>query len=123
MRSMEIDATNFETVEWDDGYFKHCEFSSFSKEGGVISSDFVGCSFKDLDWYWGMFTHANFIQCHFTNCTFRGTSFVDARFVECGLKDIHFVEDNLRSECDFSGAVAYGCTVEGGEGFKAQART
>ncbi len=123
MKSMEIDATNFETVEWDDGYFKYCEFSGFSKDGGVISSDFVGCSFKDLDWYWEIFTSANFIQCHFANCTFRGTSFVDARFVECGLKGVRFMEDNLQSECDFSGAVAYGCTVDGGEGFKAQART
>jgi hypothetical protein len=52
MRSTEIDATNFETIEWDDCYFKYCEFSGFSKQGGVISSDFVACSFKNLDWYW-----------------------------------------------------------------------
>ncbi len=51
MRSTEIDATNFETIEWDDCYFKYCEFSGFSKQGGVISSDFVACSFKNLDWY------------------------------------------------------------------------
>jgi len=123
MRSTEIDATNFETIEWDDCYFKYCEFSGFSKQGGVISSDFVACSFKNLDWYWGVFAQANFVRCNFTNCTFRGASFADARFVECGLKDVRFIEDNLRIRCDFSGAVAYGCTVEGGEGFKAKDRT
>ena len=118
---MTIDKESVAVIQWDDRYFKYCEFDGFSQDGGVIDSDFINCSFKNVDWYWGIFTQANFIKCDFTNCDFRGTSFVDARFVECKLDNCRFIRDNLNADCDFSRSVAYGCTVNGGEGFIANA--
>lgn len=107
-------------VVWDDEYFKFCEFEGVSVEGKTISSDFVSCTFTALDWYWGLFTLANFVQCRFIGCTFRGTSFADARFFECEFQDCNFTKDNLESDCDFRGAVAYGCKVTNTKGFKVQ---
>jgi uncharacterized protein YjbI with pentapeptide repeats len=123
MQSIIINKDNFAATQWDDNYFKHCEFVNFSKEGEVIGSDFIGCSFKNVDWYWGIFTQANFIKCHFIDCVFRGTSFVDARFIECKMDNCLFIKDSLGADCDFSRAVAYGCTINGGEGFRAEVRT
>lgn len=120
MRTSVITQESFTDVTWDDEYFKFCEFNGFSMEGETISSDFVSCKFTDIDWYWGLFTLANFVSCKFINCTFRGTSFTDARFFECEFTDCHFIKDNLDSECDFKGALAYGCKVTNSEGFKVE---
>jgi uncharacterized protein YjbI with pentapeptide repeats len=122
MRTATIDKGNYGTVEWDDNYFKSCEFEDFSIEGEIISSDFICCSFRNVNWYWGLFTQANFVQCKFENCAFRGTSFPDARFVECTLDNCEFAKDNLGSDCDFARAVAYSCKVNGSEGFKPEIR-
>ena len=123
MKSEIIDQGNLETIEWDNSYFKYCEFGGFSIEGEVISSDFISCSFKNIDWYWGLFARANFIDCQFVNCVFSGTSFPDARFVECTFSNCRFLQDNLGAECGFAKSVAYGCKIDGGEGFKSEIRT
>jgi uncharacterized protein YjbI with pentapeptide repeats len=120
MRTSIITQESLSDVTWDDEYFKFCEFEGVSVEGETVSSDFVSCKFTDIDWYWGLFTLANFVNCKFINCTFRGTSFTDSRFFECEFTNCHFVQDNLNSECDFKGAVAYGCKVTNCEGFKAK---
>ena len=119
MRSERIQENNLASVEWDENFFKYCEFEGFSVNGGVISSDFVGCTFKNVDWYWGIFVQANFIGCRLIDCTFRGTSFSDARFMDCLVDGCRFVKDNLNGDCNFTGAVAYGCLVKNSEGFSA----
>ncbi len=57
-------------TSWDDNYFKYCTFERFSQEGGVVCSDFVTCSFDEVEWYEGLFTNSNFIECRFVNCVF-----------------------------------------------------
>ncbi len=116
---LEIDESNCRKIEWDNNYFKWCVMKGFEIEGGTISSVFVHCSFFDIDWYWGLFSHAIFVQCQFVNCTFRGATFADSRFVECSLKDCHFVKDNLDGDCHFFESIAYACKIEEGEGFRA----
>jgi uncharacterized protein YjbI with pentapeptide repeats len=122
MRTEIIDKENFAATEWEDNYFKYCNFHGFSPEGKLICSDFISCSFKDLDWYWGLFSDTNFIDCHFTDCVFRGSTFADCKFVECKLTNCRFIKDNLDADCDFPGTVAYGCEVDGGCGFTTEAR-
>jgi uncharacterized protein YjbI with pentapeptide repeats len=118
MRSATISTENVQNTLWDENYFKFCDFDGFSTEGGFVCSDFVSCSFRNVDWYWGLFSGSNFIACQFADCIFRGVSFPDSRFIECKLTNCRFVKDNLNGECDFSKTVAYGCVIEGGEGFK-----
>jgi uncharacterized protein YjbI with pentapeptide repeats len=120
MRSETVGVDNFATIDWEENYFKFCEFENLSVEGKHISSDFVSCSFVKMEWYWGLFNCANFVNCLFTDCVFRGTAFPDCKFVECTLTNCRFVKDNLAANCDFSRAIAYGCTINGGEGFKAE---
>lgn len=122
MRSVTVNKENLAAIDWDDNYFKFCDFENFSVDGGTVSSDFVDCSFKDVDWYWGLFSCSNFVKCLFTDCVFRGSSFADTRFVECTLTNCQFVKDNLDRDCDFPKTVAYGCSIDGGEGFKAEMR-
>jgi uncharacterized protein YjbI with pentapeptide repeats len=120
MQSATITPANVASVEWDEQCFRFCEFLGISVDGEVISSEFIGCSFKEIDWYWGLFTQAIFVKCSFENCTFRGTSFPDARFVECKLTGCRFTKDNLDGDCDFRGAVAYACEVNDCQGFAAE---
>jgi uncharacterized protein YjbI with pentapeptide repeats len=113
-----INSGNFGEIEWNDGYFKFCDFEGFSIEAGLVASDFVDCSFKGIDWYWGLFSQCNFINCKFTDCTFRGCSFPGTRFVDCKIVNCKFIQDNLGGECGFSGTVAYGCSVESSPEFQ-----
>jgi uncharacterized protein YjbI with pentapeptide repeats len=108
-----INAENFASIELDDNnYFKFCTFESVSPEGGHICSDFNACIFQKVDWYWGLFNQCNFIECRFTNCTFRGTSLPECRFIECIFTNCQFLKDNLNGECDFDNAVAYACQIK-----------
>jgi hypothetical protein len=117
MRSETIDKSNLQATSWEEEYFKHCTFDGFSLEGGVVTSDFVTCSFRDNEWYETLFNCANFIDCKFKNCVFLGSTFAACRFVACTMTNCRFIKDNLGAECRFSGSVAYGCSIEGGEGF------
>ena len=119
MEAEDFNQENLASVEWEDGWFRFCNFTGFAMEGGHVTSDFVGCRFKDLDLYMTMFNIVNFTDCLFTDCVFRGTAFPDCRFVECRLINCRFIENNLGGDCDFDGAVAYGCQIEGCEGFAA----
>jgi len=117
MRSETVRKEDLSRVEWDDSYFKYCEFDEFDLEGNIACSDFVSCTFNKIDWYWGFFSGANFIRCRFVDCVFRGCSFGDARFVDCELTRCQFVNDNLGGACNFDGAAAYGCTLLETAGF------
>jgi uncharacterized protein YjbI with pentapeptide repeats len=122
MRSVTVNKENVAAIGWDENYFKFCDFENVSVDGGTVGSDFVDCSFKDVEWYWGLFSGSNFVNCLFRDCVFRGSTFADCRFVACSLTNCRFVKDNLDGDCDFSKTVAYGCLVDCGEGFKAEMR-
>jgi uncharacterized protein YjbI with pentapeptide repeats len=115
-----INAENFASVDLDENYFKFATFEDISPEGGLIASDFNICTFRRIDWYWGLFSDCNFIQCEFKDCIFRGTSFPGCRFIECAFKNCQFVTDNLNGKCDLEESVAYGCTVENCTGFNSR---
>jgi uncharacterized protein YjbI with pentapeptide repeats len=117
MTSEEITPDNVVEIEWDEEHFKYCTFSDLKMEGQTICSDFVGCTFEKIDWYWGLFTGSNFIDCRFNECTFAGTAFPDTRFIDCKLIDCNFIADNLASPCSFENGVAYGCTIVNCTGF------
>jgi uncharacterized protein YjbI with pentapeptide repeats len=112
MRSEAITSENVASIDWDEGYFKYCDFENFAIEGKVVDSEFVGCTFKGIDWYMGLFTHSNFINCKILDSQFSGTSFPDTRFVDCEFVNCQFKEDNIGRACDFSKTIAYGCTIE-----------
>ena len=119
MESETITSENYPTIEWEDNYFKYCGFEGLSPSGGHVTSDFSTCSFKDTDWYWGIFNICNFMECSFTNCIFRGTAFPDCKFVECVFMNCQFLKDNMNRDCDFERAIAYGCRLENSVGFAA----
>ena len=122
MQSLIVTSDNLRTDNWSEDCFKYCEFLGIAPEGEHIEADFTACTFKDIDWYWGIFNIVNFVECKFINCTFRGSSFPDCRFVDCEFESCHFVRDNLNGECSFEGAVAYGCNLLATEGFGAEIR-
>ena len=117
MTGEEITSENVAGIEWDEQHFKYCTFSGLDIAGHVICSDFVGCTFQNVYWYWGLFTETNFIDCRFEDCTFAGTAFPNSRFVDSTLKDCKFIADNLAAPCSFDNAVAYGCSVVNCAGF------
>jgi uncharacterized protein YjbI with pentapeptide repeats len=112
-----ITSDNHNEMEWNESYFKYCNFEKFSEEAGFVSSDFHACSFKKVDWYWNLFSGCNFINCSFVDCTFAGTSFPECRFIDCELVNCKFIQNNLGGECNFSNSWAHGCSVENSPGF------
>ncbi len=117
MQSLKITNDNFRTLNWDDEYYKYCDFSDIATEGGNITSDFANCTFTNTDWYWGLFNIVNFVDCKFVNCTFRGTGFPDCKFVVCEFDNCRFTKDNLVGDCSFERAVAFDCRISNTEGF------
>lgn len=63
-------------------FFRYCEFIEASLEGGDFDGVFVGCTFKHIEWYWGLFNGAILIDCEFEDCSFRGTCFAACRLVK-----------------------------------------
>lgn len=121
MRSVIVDAETAGIQQWDDDLYKRCTFEDFAVEGQSVSGEFIDCTFKSLDWYWGFFSGVTFLRCRFEGCVFSGCNFTDARFVECAFEQCRFVKDNLDGDCEFAGAIAYGCNLSKGcAGFKAQ---
>ena len=102
-----------------DAFFRYCEFSTALLEGGDFDGVYVSCSFKDVEWYWGLFNLAVLIDCTFENCTFRGTSFSGCRIVNCSFKNCRFLRDNLNASCSASDTAVYECQSENCEGFNA----
>lgn len=117
MQSLKITAENLVSVNWEDEYYKYCEFSDFSIEGGYVTSDFANCTFTNIDWYWGHFSIINFVECVFVKCLFRGIPFDQCRFVDSEIRECKFLMDNLGGDCSFDGTVAYNCVVLDSEGF------
>lgn len=113
LRSEEITAANADEIDWDEGNFKYCSFSSVDLEKvSMVSSDFFSCTFTDIQWYWTLFNESNFIDCKFSRCIFAGVAFPETRFVDCKFTDCEFIKDNMGGDCDLSCAVAYGCVAE-----------
>jgi uncharacterized protein YjbI with pentapeptide repeats len=100
----------------EDNIFRYCTFSGFSFEGGHIDGVFLGCTFCELDWYWGLFNCCVFVETHFTKCIFRGTSFSNCKFVDCEFVDCQFLPDNLGQACSADGSRMYGGTTKNCEG-------
>ncbi len=122
MQSLEVNQLNFATINWEDDYYKFCQFFDIETEGGHVTSDFSNCTFTNIDWYWGIFNIVNFVGCTFENCVFRGAAFYDCKFVECEFIDCRFLKDNLNGDCTFEGAIAYNCKVTNTEGFLVEIR-
>ena len=120
MKFQIITEENVQSVEWDEQHFKFCAFESFSVEVVHIGSDFIDCTFSDVEWYMGLFNIINFVDCTFTNCVFRGSSFPECKFVECEFKNCRFIENNLGGACKFEGARAYKCKFQNCVGFDAE---
>jgi uncharacterized protein YjbI with pentapeptide repeats len=97
--------------------FRYCHFESAELEGGESDGVFLNCTFQDLEWYWGLFNLALFVECKFERCTFRGTSFTGCRFVECSFDECRFLPDNLGGLCSASETNVYASTAENCEGF------
>jgi len=96
-----------------DHVFRYCGFSGFAFEGGHIDGVFIGCTFTDLNWYWGIFNSCVFVRATFAKCVFRGTSFPDCRFVDCEFFACQFLEDDLGQCCTAEGARVCGSSADG----------
>ena len=119
MTSEVVTQENLAVIDWETNIFKFCVFEEFYVEGETIDSVFLSCSFRKVEWYWGLFSICSFIGCRFTDCTFRGSAFYGSKFVECAFVNCRFVKDNLDGDCKFEGAIAYGCSFQDVEGFDA----
>lgn len=120
MKELTITQDNLKSVNWEEEFYKYCNFENFSIEGGHIDSDFIDCSFDNVEWYWGIFNIVNFVDCIFNNCIFRGSAFPDCKFVECEINNCRFIKDNLDSDCTFENASSYNCKLNNTEGFNAE---
>ena len=80
----------------------------------------MSCSFKSIDWYWGLFSGSNFIGCYLANCTFAGTGLPDTlvhRLVSLVNCKVHERQRRWRL-VDLSKTIGYGCSVESCLGFE-----
>ena len=100
-----------------DEIFRYCTFASANIEGGGSDGAFLSCTFRDSEWYWGLFNCALFVDCKFERCTFRGSYFADCRFVECSFVDCRFLHDNLDSSCSAPDTKIYDCFSQNCEGW------
>jgi uncharacterized protein YjbI with pentapeptide repeats len=120
MNGIKITKDNLKSANWEEEHYKFCNFEDFSIEGGHVDSDFINCTFENIEWYWGMFNIVNFIDCTFNNCIFKGSSFPDCKFVECELNNCQFIKDNLDGDCSFENTKAYSCKVNNTTGFNVE---
>lgn len=100
-----------------DAVFRYCSFETANLEGGDFDDVFISCEFRDLDFYWGMFNLALFLNCKFERCTFRGTSFAGCLFMESTFADCRFLKDNLAAPCDAPDTKLFACSAENCEGW------
>lgn len=120
-RSIEVVPENLNEIEFDDSFFKFCKFERIEPQS-LISSDFVVCTFTNVEFYWNLIVQSNFIECKFENCDFMGARFSDVRFVDCVLARCRFTISNLGNDCEFSETVAYGCKLNETSGFAVEQR-
>ena len=100
--------------------FMFCTFEQLDDEkiATNVESTFLGCRFKDIDFYWTLFNNVLFHDCTFENCTFRGVSFAGCRFVDCSFESCVCTQDNLGGSCTFKGTRWYGCKPNNCVGWK-----
>lgn len=125
---MLIEAQRFEIkldkpATWSDSVFRYCDFVGINSEGGDFGTIFVGCTFENCEWYWGIFTCAILVNVKFIGCKFRGTAFSGAKFVECSFIDCEFTADNLQAKCSFNDVAWYKCTQQNCIGIKEEFRS
>ena len=118
IKNVHYNNPNTLTEVLEDNVFRYCKFSMFKCDGGSIDAVFLGCTFSDIDWYWGLFNCCAFIQTKFEKCIFRGSSFPDCKFVECEFIECQFLQDNLGGNCNWDGAKLYGCTAKACSGIE-----
>ncbi|WP_082814482.1 pentapeptide repeat-containing protein [Collimonas fungivorans] len=109
-------------ASWEDCVFRYCNFADIDSEGGSIDSIFVGCTFENCEWYWGIFNLAILVQVKFKGCTFRGTAFSGSKFVECEFIDCEFTKDNLNGDCSFDDVAWYKCKQNNCKGLEGEFR-
>jgi uncharacterized protein YjbI with pentapeptide repeats len=98
---------------WDDGVFRWCNFAQLELEGKIIGGALLGCAFREIDWYWGLFNNALLAHTSFKDCVFRGSSFAGCEFVQCQFDNCWFVLDNLRGPCTFENCIVIKSTFNG----------
>ncbi|MDD5057680.1 MAG: pentapeptide repeat-containing protein [Sideroxydans sp.] len=100
-----------------DSVFRFCSFESADLDGDGSDGVFLTCEFRNIDFYWSLFTLALFFNCKFERCTFRGASFADCRFVECVFTDCRFLKDNLGGLCDARDTKLFDCVADNCDGW------
>jgi uncharacterized protein YjbI with pentapeptide repeats len=98
--------------EQDDVIYRYCNFADLTIYGPGFDGAVIGCTFRDIEWYWVLFNIALFSRARFDNCTFRGATFADCQLVECKFNGCHFVLDNLGGACSFKDCSFVECTFD-----------
>jgi uncharacterized protein YjbI with pentapeptide repeats len=108
---MRVTARNLSEIDLGDVVHKYCEFSDIANDDFWMSmeSDFIDCSFENIQWYGALFNCQTIIGCAFTNCTFQGVTFASCRLVDCEFNTCKFMPDNLGGDCHFDDNKVYGC--------------
>lgn len=101
----------------DGNVFRYCAFEGFHLDGGMASTEFYGCQFIDIDWYWAFFNLCIFVDVEFTGCTFQGPAFADCKFVNCTFIRCKLEQDNLGADPRFDDCKWYDCQFEECSGF------
>lgn len=104
-------------LELQGSIFRFCSFESADLAGGNFDGVFLACEFRDVEFYWGLFNLALFVNCDFERCTFPGTSFAGCRLVECTFIQCRFLKDNLGGSCHARDTKLFDCVAENCEGW------
>jgi uncharacterized protein YjbI with pentapeptide repeats len=119
-RSIDFTATTAVPDLGDDHIFRFCTFEQLDEDkiATAVDATFLGCRFKNIDFYWTLFNNVLFHDCEFKDCTFRGVSFAGCRFVDCSFESCVCTQDNLGGSCSFERSRWYGCTHNDCVGWK-----
>ncbi len=99
-----------DNFRFEDQLFLDCKFVDCVCEGAAISSCFVNCQFKNVDWYWCIGHSPIFVNCNFKRCDLRG-GFYGASFVRCTFTDCETGDDNLGGKTEWDDSKASQCTL------------
>jgi uncharacterized protein YjbI with pentapeptide repeats len=119
-RSIDFTTTTDVPDLGDDHIYRYCTFEHLDDEkiATAIDATFLGCRFKNIEFYWTLFNSVLFHDCKFENCTFLGASFAGCRFVDCSFESCIFTQDNLGGCCTYKDSRWYGCKQENCVGWK-----
>ena len=101
----------------NDAVYRYCTFADAELEGVHCDGVFIACTFEYIDWYWGLFNTAIFVNCVWQRCAFRGTSFAGCRIVDSRFENCRFLRDNLQAPCSADDTHIYGSQAMQCEGF------